>query len=120
MTTQLAFARDYQGLNAYAPDFPTDIQTVTLAASTAKTITIPGNYKNWVMIIRIEPAGWCWVSRTTTAAVPSGSGSFAASASEMIVGTIEYKRKVYAADVISFLTPNTTCDISVSLYGIQP
>jgi len=106
-----------QGYNAYAPQFPTDIYTVTLAASTAKTVTIPSNYPVWIMYVRIQPNGWCWVSRSGTAAIPSGSGSFASSISELIAGTIEYRRLVYAADVISFLTPNTTCDISVSLYN---
>jgi hypothetical protein len=95
------------------------MQSVTLSASTAKTITIPSNAPVWVMYVRIEPAGWCWCSRTTTAAIPSGSGSFAATSSALIVGTIEFKRTVYAADVISFLTPNTTCDIGIELYPVS-
>lgn len=116
MSTELSFGRDAQGYNAYAPPFPTNIFTATLAASTAESFTVPSNYSIWVMYVRIEPAGWCWVSRTATAAIPAG-GTFAASSSELIVGTIEYKRLVYAGDVISFLTPNTTCDISISLYN---
>lgn len=117
MTTELSFGRDAQGYNAYAPQFPTDIFTATLAAATAKSITIPSNYPAWIMYVRIQPNGWCWVSRTTTAAVPAGS-SFASASSELIAGTIEYRRLVYAADVISFITANTTCDISVSLYNV--
>ena len=60
--------------------------------------------------------GWAWCSRTTTAAVPAG-GTLAAAKSELVAGTIEYKRTVYAADVISFITPNTTCDIEVAFFA---
>lgn len=120
MTTQLAFGRDYQGYSADAPDFSTNIQTVVLASGGAKTLTIPSNYKNWIMYIQVQPGGWCWVSRNGTAAIPSGSGSFATSVSEMAAGTVQFRKKVFAADIISFVTPNTTCDISVSLFAIQP
>jgi hypothetical protein len=116
MSTELLFGRDAQGYNADAPNFPTDIFTATLAASTPESVTVPSNYPVWVMYVRIQPNGWCWVSRTTTATVPVG-GTLAASKSELISGTIEYRRLVYAADVISFITENTTCDISVSFFN---
>jgi hypothetical protein len=117
MSTQLHFGRDVQGYNARAPQFPTDIFTATLAAGTAESVTVPSNYKSWIMYVRIEPAGWCWCSRTTTAAVPVGA-SFASAGSELISGTIEFRRVVFAADVISFITPNTTCDIEVAFQAI--
>ena len=118
MSTFLSFGRDAQGYNAYAPQFPTDIWTATLAANTAKNFTVPSTHDVFIMYVRLQPTGYVWISRTTTAAVPSSS-SLAASASEIIPGTIEYKRLVYKADVISFITPNTTCDISVSLYEVS-
>lgn len=114
-STQLNFGRDVQGFNAYAPSFPTDIYIATLAAATAKTVTVPGNAPVWIMYVRVEPTGYVWCSRTTTAAVPASS-SLAAAASELIVGTIEYRRTVYAGDVISFITPNTTCNIEVAFF----
>jgi hypothetical protein len=116
MTTQLLFGRDAQGYNAYAPQFPTNIYTATLSMDAAESITIPSNFTTFIMYVRVQPNGWCWVSRGHTAAVPAG-GTFASSNSELIAGTIEYKRLVYAGDVISFLSHNTTCDISVSLYN---
>lgn len=115
MSMQLEFGRDLQGFNAYAPQFPTDIYTATLAASTAKSVTVPSSAPVWVMYIRMEPTGWAWVSRTTTAAVPAGS-SFASSQSDLAVGTIEFKRTVFAGDVISLITPNTTLNIIVEFY----
>ena len=116
MSTLLNFGRDVQGLNANAPQYPTDIWTATLAANTAESVTVPGNYPSFIMHVTVQPTGYCWTSRTTTAAVPAG-GTLAAAKSEMVVGTIEYKRTVYAADVISFITPNTTCDIEVAFFA---
>lgn len=116
MSTLLNFGRDVQGFNAYAPQFPTDIYTATLAASTAESVTVPSNYPSFIMVVRVQPNGWCWCSRSTTAAVPAG-GTLASAKSELIAGTIEYKRTVYAADVISFITPNTTCDIEVAFFA---
>lgn len=114
-STLLDFGRDVQGLNAYAPQFPIDIFTATLAAATAKSVTVPSSAPVWIMYIRVQPTGWVWVSRTATAAVPAGS-SLASATSDLAVGTIEFKRTVYAGDVISVITPNTTCDIVVEFY----
>jgi hypothetical protein len=118
MSTFLNFGRDVQGYNAYAPQFPTDIFTATLAANTAESITIPSNYAVWIMYVRVQPTGYVWASNSGTAAVPAG-GTFASAISELIPGTLEYKRTVYAGNVISFITPNTTCDIEVSLFPIS-
>lgn len=117
MTTELHFGRDSQGYNAYAPQFPTDIFTATLTTGTPHSLTVPSNFPQFVMYVRVQPNGWCWVSRTATAAVPAGA-TFASSQSEMITGTIEYKRVVNSGDVISFITSNATCDVSVSLFNI--
>lgn len=113
--TMLRFARDVQGLSADAPDFPTIIYTATLAANTAESLTIPSAYEKYVMYVRVQPTEYCWVANGHTAAIPAG-GTLASSNSELVDGTIEYKRMVYATNVISFLTPAMTCDISVSLY----
>lgn len=118
MSTFLNFGRDVQGYNAEGPQFPTDIYTATLATGTAESITVPSNFPVWMMEVKVQPNGWVWVSRTATAAVPAG-GSFAASNSELIPGTLLFRRTVYAADVISFITANTTCDIEVAFYAIS-
>jgi hypothetical protein len=113
MSTALHFARDTQGYSADAPQFPTDIYTATLAASGASSITVPSNFSTWVMYVRVQPNGWVWVRNGGTAAIPAGA-TFAASSSELVCGTIEYRRAVKAGDVISFITANTTCDIEVA------
>jgi len=113
MSTMLHFARDVQGYTADAPQFPTDIYTATLAASTAASVTVPNNYQNWVMYVRVQPNGWAWCRKGGVAAIPAG-GSLVAASSELICGTVEYRRFVNAGDVISFITANTTCDIEVA------
>jgi hypothetical protein len=113
MSTELHFGRDLQGYNADAPQFPVDIFTATLATGTDSSITVPSNFKTWVMYVTVQPNGWVWVSRNGTAAVPTG-GTFTAAVSELAVGTFEFRRVVFAGDIIDFITSNTTCDIEVS------
>jgi|ERR1700722_616603 len=119
MSTKLNFGRDNQGLNAYAPQFPTDIFTATLAAGTASSVVVPSNFDMWIMSIAIQPGGEVWVAHTNKgqtpviAAVPVG-GTFAAATSELNPGA----RMVNKGDNISVITANTTCDVEISFYAI--
>lgn len=115
MSTLLNFGRDMQGMNAYAPQFPTDIFTATLTVGTGSSVTVPVSHAVWIMYVRVEPTGYVWCRRNGTAAVPAGN-TFASASSELIVGTIEYKRTVYAGDVINFISSNATCHLEVALF----
>lgn len=117
MSTELHFARDNQGYCAYAPQFPTDIYAATLESATVTSVTVPSNYNVWVMYVRVEPSGSAWVSNGSTAAVPAGA-SLAASSSELICGTIEYKRTVNSGDILSFVTQDETCNIEVAFQAM--
>lgn len=117
MATPLNFGRDVQGYNAEAPRFSTNIFSGTIATGTPQSFTVPGDSATWIMYIRVQPNGWVWVSRTGTAAVPAGA-PIADSASELAPGTLEYKRTVFAGDVISVTTVNTTADVGVTLYPV--
>jgi hypothetical protein len=118
MSTLLNFGRDVQGFNAYAPQFPTDIFTATLVGDAHSSVTVPSNHQVWLMYVRMQPGGWCYVSRNDTAAVPA-SGDFSASTSDLAVGTIEFKRIVYAGDVIDFLTSVSDTDVVVEFFAIS-
>lgn len=117
MSTLLNLARDVQGYPTRGAQFSTDMFSSTLAAGTAASFTVPSNYSTWLMRIKVQPTGWCWISRTTTAAVPAGD-TFAASTSDMAVGTLLNEWEVYAGDVISMISANTTCDVVAALYPI--
>jgi len=118
MSTNLLFSRDLSGLNTYSPQFSTNKYSATLATGTHSTITVPSTHAVWIMYVRLQPSGWVWCARNATAAIPAG-GTFAASNSDLISGAVEYKRTVYAGDVIDFITNNATCVIGVSFYQVS-
>lgn len=118
MSTLLNFGRDVQGMNAYAPQLPKDIYTATLIANTSVDIGVPPSSDVWIMYVRVQPSGWVWCSSEGTANPPIDN-TLNESISELIVGTVEYKRTVYKGSNISFLTTNETCDIEVSFYQIS-
>ena len=113
MSTKLNFGRDVQGYNAYAPVQSTDRYSATLAANTVETITVPGNFENWIAVFSYAPGVEVWISTTGTAAVPAGA-TFASTTSEMNPGS----RQVTAATVISAISA-VGGDIGVSLYALS-
>lgn len=113
MSTQLNFGRDTQGLNAYAPDFATNHFSATLTNGSAQTFTVPSNFSVWIASFSYQPGSNFWVASNTAAAVPVGA-TFASTNSELNPGA----RRVYAGDVISVITDNSSADVGVSLYAV--
>lgn len=117
-TTYLNLGRDVTGVSANAPQFSTVMYSSTLGAGVAASVAVPLDALAYIMVVKVQPTGWAWVSRTTTAAVPAG-GTLAAIASEMVEGgTDEFRRLVYPKDTISVISANTTCDISIVFYAV--
>jgi hypothetical protein len=114
MTTMLNFGRDVQGYNAYAPPFATDLKSATLANGSAKSFTVPSNYKIWNVNFSYQSGVDIWVSINGTAAVPAGS-SFASTNSILNPAS----RTVTAGTVISCITANTTADIGIEMYAVS-
>lgn len=120
MSTILAFGNDAQGLNAYAPRFPTDIFTATLTNGSAQSVTVPQNHSQWIMSISIQPGSDVWVRENGTAAVPAG-GTFLASNSELNPGPrwVDARQaNGVTPTTIGLITPNVTCDVEVSFYAV--
>jgi hypothetical protein len=115
MSTPLSFGRDVQGYNAYAPMPSTNISSVTLAANTAASVTVPSNFPVWI-------ASFNYASATSTnakvyvdfsgatAAVPAGA-TFAATTSTLNPG----QRTVLAGSNISVISA-AIADVVIELY----
>lgn len=115
MSIKLAFQRDIQGYNAYAPLQSTDMYSATLAAAGSSTITVPSNFKNWIAAFSYQAAGDMWVSVGHTAAGPVGA-TFASTTSQLQPGALS----VQAGQVISIKNNGTgSSDVGVALYAIS-
>jgi hypothetical protein len=112
-TTHLNLGRDVQGFNAYAPDFSNLNYNTTLVANVEQNFTVPSTYPKFIAIFSSNPGASIWVDSTTTASIPGGS--FTTSTSTLNPAA----RTVYAGDVISFVTTDTTAYMGVSLYVVQ-
>jgi hypothetical protein len=112
--TQLNFGRDVQGMNAYAPQFPSNLYNATLTSGSNSSITVPSNNQNWIAILSYQPGSDMWVSVNNTAAAPAGA-TFAAATSFLLPAQL----KVQAGDTISvYNNTSTSQDVGIALYAI--
>lgn len=112
MIPNLAFARDVQGFNAYAPVQSNIKYSATLLNGVAETVTVPSTAQRWIMAISYQPGVSVWVSVNGTAEIPVGN-TFVATTSEQNPSP----RAVDAADVISFITSNTSATVGIAFYA---
>ena len=115
MSTQLNFARDAQGLNAYSPSRSKDIWKANLASGAESHFTVPSNHQVWVAVFSIQPGTDVWVDLSGATAAAPATGTLTATTAELNPGS----RTVYAGDTISCITDNTSAEISVSLYAVS-
>ncbi len=111
MSTPLTFGRDVQGYNAYAPMPSTNNYSVTLAAATATSITVPSNFPVWIVSFNYSSGAKVYVDFSgNTAAVPAGS-TLAATTSTLNPG----QRTVLAGSNISVISA-AIADVVIELY----
>lgn len=110
--TMLNFGRDVQGYNAYAPAFSVDNKSTILSANIEQHFTVPSDFENWIAVFSFEPGTSVWVANNQTSNVPSAS--FADTFSQLNPAA----RLVNAGDVLSFISPDTTASIGISLYAV--
>lgn len=90
--------------------------SVTLAATTDTSLTIPGNAQRYKAIIKTG-VGEAWVA-LNVAATPPGGAVFASTNSEMITNAQKLCREVKAGDVLHFYSTAGALDVSVVLYSV--
>ncbi len=104
---------DTQGNNAYAPAF-TDVNMSTmLSQDTLQNFTIPSDFSKWIAVFSYSTGANVFIASNVDAEVPGSS--FSQTASQLSPAT----RLVRSGDVLSFITPDTTAIVSVSLYGYE-
>ena len=115
MSTELQFGRDCQGYNAYAPQDSTNKWSATLTAGSATSITVPSNFKSWIVAFSYQPGTNVWVDFSgATAAVPVGA-TLASTTATLNPG----QRTVPAGSSISVITDSTTADVVIELWSVS-
>ncbi len=126
MTTQYKLQKDVAGYNGFGLPFCDQKFSASLAITTDTTLTVPINaamgqalnsISRWLAVIQVEANLSVWFALNATAAVPAGS-SFAATTSDLIIGSEYYGVEVKAGDVMHFLAPTAGTDILVKFYAL--
>lgn len=111
--TKFSLIRDINGYNGFGIGFSINKYSATLATSTDTTLTIPSYSSQYLAIFSFQNGSSVWVANNATAAVPAG-GSFAATTSELNPTA----RLVNAADVLHFITADSSANVGVTLYAL--
>lgn len=126
MTTQYKLQKDVAGYNGFGLQFCDQKFSASLAITTDTSLTVPINaamgqalntVSKWLAVIQVEANLSVWFALNATAAVPAGT-SFAATTSDLIIGTEYYGVEVKAGDVMHFLAPTAGTDILVKFYAL--
>lgn len=126
MTTQYKLQKDVVGYNGFGLPFSDLKFSASLAITTDTSLTVPlkgamgvplNSVNKWLAIIQVEANLSVWFALNATAAVPAGT-TFAATTSDLILGTEYYGVQVKAGDVMHFLAPVAGTDILVKFYAL--
>lgn len=114
MSTQLLMIKDVYGNNSFGLPFSTQNYSTTLLANVAQALTVPAatGVTKYLAVFAFEPGAKVWVANNATAAKPGAS--FATSTSTLN----PVARVVTVADVLNFITGDTSVEVGVSFYAI--
>ncbi len=112
-------------VNDFSAEQTDEKYSVTLAAGTAKTVTVPSRPgiglsitgPKFLMVINVDPADLVWFSVNGTAVTATGLSNFTKTSSEIVKNGIG--RYVAAGDVVSFKTDETTAVVNVCFYYLS-
>ncbi len=126
MTTQYKLQKDVAGYNGFGLQFSDLKFSASLAITTDTTLAVPlkgsmgaalDTVNKWLAVIQVEANLSVWLALNATAAAPAGS-SFAATTSDLIIGSEYYGVEVKAGDVMHFFAPVAGTDILVKFYAL--
>ncbi len=126
MTTQYKLQKDVAGYNGFGLQFSDLKFSASLAITTDTTVAVPlkgsmgaalDTVNKWLAVIQVEANLSVWFALNATAAVPAGS-TFAATTSDLIIGSQYYGVEVKAGDVMHFFAPVAGTDILVKFYAL--
>ena len=120
--TKLNFGRDVQGFNAFSPPPPNNIFSAKLTVGVPATITLPLEYKHWILGFSYTGGSEVWVDFSGATAANPTLGTFGATTSSRNPGTRivkSTKSDNTTAATISLITPDATAYVSVELWGIE-
>ena len=122
-TTPFSLVRDINGYNGFGLQFSNQIYSATLAQNTDTTLDVPldgpqgacssSTTNRFIAIFEYQVGSDVFVALNGTAAVPAG-GSFALTTSEQN----PVARYCSAGDILHFLTPDTSADVTVVFYAL--
>ena len=121
MTTKFSMSRDINGYNGFGLAFSDTKFSATLVQNADTTLTVPSDgtlgsghsttANKYLAIFSYQDGSSVWVALNATAAKPVG-GTFAAVSSELN----PVARYVTAADVLHFITGDTSAAVGVTFY----
>lgn len=115
MTVQnLAFGRDAQGYNAYAP-YPSTVKyAATITNGAATSVVVPSSFSLWVVSFRYFPND-VWVDVSGAAAIIPVGATLASTTSELNPASLTLK----AGTNISIITAQTQADVSIVMWPVS-
>lgn len=115
--TKLIITRDVNGYPAYGLPFTTDNYQMKLSANTVESLTVPSiNGSPLAAIFSFEPGAKVWVGRNPAAPIAAPSGAAASTVAQLNPPM----RNVEAGDTLEFVTSDTTAEVGVSFYELNP
>jgi hypothetical protein len=111
--TPFNLTRDINGYNGFGLPFSIDNFSANLATNTDTTQTVPSHAPSYLAVFSYQQGASVWVAVNATAAKPVGA-TFAAVTSTLNPSA----RYVKAADVLHFLTGDTSAQVSITLYAL--
>jgi hypothetical protein len=114
MTTKLLIQTDASGKATYGIAPSVNMKSIFLDQDNAEPFTVPTDFKFYELHFSIDPGLRVWISYNGVAAEYPAAATWADTNSELNPGA----RVVPGGSIISAITPDTSAQLGVAMYGI--